>query len=155
MAGIGTTITRESFDRLNNELEEMKKQRSAVAQDIKEAREQGDLRENFAYHDAKNAQGMLLARIALLEGRLADATVMDPGATLDQVVIGAPVTVRRGGEERPRIYRIVTEDELDHVDNGATADSPIGEALLGKKVGDTVDVQGPNGPIAFEILEIG
>ena len=155
MAANGQTITRESYDRLSHELEDMKQQRAVVAQDIKEAREQGDLRENFAYHDAKNAQGILLARIALLEGRLGNANVMEGNAVLDQVVIGAPVTVRRGGEERTRTYRIVTEDELDHVDNGATADSPIGEALLGKKVGDKVDVQSPSGPIIFEIIEIG
>jgi len=155
MAEIGQTLTRESYERITNELEELKKQRAVVSKDIKEAREQGDLRENFAYHDAKNAQGLLEARIALLEARLADANVLEHGAQVDKVVIGLPVTVRRGGEDRTRVYVIVTEDELDHVDNGATADSPIGSALLGKSVGDQVEVQGPSGPILFEVLQIG
>lgn len=155
MAGTGQTLTRESYDRLNNELEDLKKQRAVVSQDIKEAREQGDLRENFAYHDAKNAQGLLEARIALVEGRLMDAQIMEAGETIDKVIIGIPVKVRRGGEDRIRVYTIVSEDELDQVDNGATADSAIGQALLGQKAGSKVEVQGPNGPIVFEILEIG
>ncbi len=155
MAATGQTLTRDSYERLKNELEELKKQRAVVSQDIKEAREQGDLRENFAYHDAKNAQGLLEARIALVEGRLMDAQVVEEGQVIDTVIIGVPVKVRRGGEDRIRTYTIVSEDELDQVENGATADSAIGSALLGQKAGTTVEVQGPNGPIAFEILEIG
>jgi transcription elongation factor GreA len=155
MAGIGQTLTREIYERLTHELNELKKQRAEVSEEIREAREQGDLRENFAYHDAKQRQGLLEARIGLLESRLEDATVLEAGASLEEVAIGTPVTVRRGNEERQRTYVIVTEDELDHVDNGATADSPIGSALIGKKVGDIVEVQGPAGPINFEILKIG
>lgn len=155
MAGFGQTLTRESYDRLSNELNELKKQRAEVSEEIREAREQGDLRENFAYHDAKNRQGILEARISLLESRLDDATVLEAGAAMDQVAIGMPVTVRRGNEEKTRTYVIVTEDELDHVDNGATADSAIGSALIGKKVGDNVEVEGPAGPINFEIIKIG
>ncbi len=154
MAAIGQTLTRESYDRLSSELNELKKQRAEVSDEIREAREQGDLRENFAYHDAKNRQGMLEARISLLESRLDDATVLEAGATLEQVAIGTSVTVKRGNEDRERIYVIVTEDELDSVDHGATADSPIGSALMGQRVGQTVKVEGPNGPINFEILKI-
>jgi len=154
MAGIGQTLTRESFERLSSELNELKKQRAEVSDEIREAREQGDLRENFAYHDAKNRQGILEARIALLESRLEDATVLEEGAALEQVAIGTSVTVRRGAEDRERVYVIVTEDELDSVNNGATADSQIGSALMGKRVGENVEVQGPNGPINFEILNI-
>ena len=155
MAGIGQTLTRDSFERLSGELNELKKQRAEVSEEIREAREQGDLRENFAYHDAKNRQGILEARISLLEARLDDATVLEEGAAPEQVAIGTTVIVRRGGEDRERTYVIVTEDELDQVDSGATADSPIGSALMGKRVGDNVEVQGPNGPINFEILKIG
>ena len=154
MAAIGQTLTRESFERLSGELNELKKQRAEVSDEIREAREQGDLRENFAYHDAKNRQGILEARIALLEGRLDGATVLEAGASVEQVAIGTTVTVKRGNEDRQRIYVIVTEDELGSVDNGATADSPIGSALMGKRVGETVEVEGPAGPINFEILNI-
>ena len=154
MAAIGQTLTSESYERLSSELNELKKQRAEVSDEIREAREQGDLRENFAYHDAKNRQGILEARIALLEGRLDGATVLQEGAALDQVAIGTSVTVKRGNEERERVYVIVTEDELDTVDHGATADSPIGSALMGHRVGETVEVEGPNGPINFEILKI-
>lgn len=154
MAAIGQTLTRESFERLSGELNELKKQRAEVSDEIREAREQGDLRENFAYHDAKNRQGILEARIALLEGRLDGATVLEAGASVEQVAIGTTVTVKRGNEDRQRIYMIVTEDELHSVDNGATADSPIGSALMGKRAGETVEVEGPAGPINFEILKI-
>jgi transcription elongation factor GreA len=154
MAGIEQRFSRSSYERLTQELEKLKGQRAKVVEDIKEAREQGDLRENFAYHDAKNAQGILEARIAGIEGRLANAVIVE-GEEGSEVMMGVPVTIYFKEQDRKRTYTIVTEEELDEVDGGASADSPIGVALLGKKVGDVVELEGPAGFTEVEVLSIG
>ena len=155
MAGIEQRFSRPSYERLTQELENLKSQRAQVVADIKEAREMGDLRENFAYHDAKNAQGILEARIAGVESRLANAVIVEGEEAAHEVVMGAPVKVHFVGTERTRNYIIVTEEELEEVEGGASADSPIGVALLGKKVGDVVELEGPNGTAKLEVLAIG
>jgi len=157
MASMQPRFTREGYDRLQQELESLKQQRNGVIDDIREAREQGDLKENFAYHDAKNAQGILEARIANLEARLEGAEIVEAGEGFDEVILGVPVTVRIEGAaaDDTRIYTIVSEEELDQVDNAASQESPIGTALLGKKVGDIAEVQGPRGEVRFEFVAIG
>lgn len=155
MAGIQQRITRASYDKLKHELEGLIGQRGGIIADIKEAREQGDLRENFAYHAAKDAQGMLEARIKSLEARLANSVVMEEGEVNEEVVLGIPVQVRNITSDTERTYIIVSSEELDDYDDAASADSPVGQALLGKKLGDVVGVQGPNGIVEFEILAIG
>ncbi len=157
MAATEPRFTRQGFERLQNELDSLKAQRAEIINDIKEAREQGDLKENHAYHHAKDMQGMQEARISALEMRLSGATILEDGALLDEVIQGVPVRVRvlDGGKER--IYTIVTPEELDDDDleGGASTDSPVGQALLGKKVGEVAEVQGPNGIVRFEVLQIG
>ena len=150
--------TRETYTRLQGELETLKTQRGEIREDIREAREQGDLRENFAYHAARDQQGMIEARIKSLEARLAGAKILEAGESSDEVVLGVAVTVRPAeakGDECNRVYTIVTEEELDAVEDAASEASPIGQALLGKKVGDTVEVQGPRGAVHFQIVSIG
>ncbi len=154
MAGIEQRFSRSSYERLVSDLENLKGQRAKIVQDIKEAREQGDLRENFAYHDAKNNQGILEARIAGIESRLADAVIVE-GNDNGEVMMGVPVKVHFKEQDRTRTYTIVTEEEVDEVDGGASADSPVGSALLGRKVGDVVDIEGPNGVVQIEVLSIG
>ncbi len=95
MASLQPRFTREGYERLKTELETLKARRSELISDIKEAREQGDLRENHAYHHAKDMQGMAEARINELERRLADAIVLEAGEICDEVVLGIPVTVRQ------------------------------------------------------------
>lgn len=155
MSQIGQRFSRSSYERLVQELENLKGQRSQVIEDIKEAREQGDLRENFAYHDAKNSQGILEARIAGIEERLANAVIVEGEDALDEVVMGVPVKVNFKDQNRTRIYTIVTEEELDDIEGSASADSPVGSALLGRKVGDVVELEGPNGFVQVEVLGIG
>jgi len=157
MASLQPRFTREGFDRLQNELESLKLQRAGVVEDIREAREQGDLKENFAYHDAKNAQGILEARISNLEERLEGAEIVEEGEGFDEVILGVPVTVRIEGaaEDDTRRYTIVSAEELDQVEDAASEESPVGVALIGRKVGDVVEVQGPRGEIRFEIVAIG
>ncbi|MBV9469686.1 MAG: transcription elongation factor GreA [Abitibacteriaceae bacterium] len=157
MAKTEAHFTREGYERLKQELEDLKTQRIEIRQEIKEAREQGDLRENFAYHAARETQGIIEARINSLESRLEDAVILEKGATLDSVVLGVPVTVRPVGDGAgdERVYTIVATEELEHVEDAASEESPIGQALLGKKVGDIAEVQGPRGIVRFEIVSIG
>ena len=160
MSNTEPRFTREGFDRLNTELETLKSRRADIINDIKEAREQGDLKENHAYHHAKDMQGMTEARIAELELRLSNATILEVGESVDEVIQGVPVRVRvldgaSAGKERT--YTIVTPEELDDddIEGGASADSPIGQALLGKKIGDIAEVVGPAGIVKFEVTHIG
>jgi transcription elongation factor GreA len=155
MAALQPRFTREGYERLQNELDSLKARRGEIINDIKEAREQGDLRENHAYHQAKETQGMVEARIGELEARLADAVVLEEGDLLDEVILGIPVTVKNLTSGQTRQYCIVSAEELDQVDNGASQDSPVGSALLGKKAGEIAEVQGPNGIVKFEVLSIG
>ena len=157
MAATQPRFTREGFTRLQNELDTLKAQRAEIINDIKEAREQGDLKENHAYHHAKDMQGMAEARIAALEARLSGAEILEEGALLDEVIQGVPVRVRVLELDKERTYTIVTPEELDDDDleGGASTDSPVGQALLGKKIGETAEVQGPNGIVRFEVLQIG
>jgi transcription elongation factor GreA len=155
MASLQPRFTREGYERLKTELESLKARRSELISDIKEAREQGDLRENHAYHHAKDMQGMAEARINELERRLADAIVLEAGESCDEVMLGIPVTVRQTDSGQTRSYTIVSPEELDEVDNGASEASPIGSALLGKKAGDVVQVEGPRGVLQFEIVSVG
>ena len=161
MAATEPRFTREGFDRLQGELDNLKSRRADIINDIKEAREQGDLKENHAHHHAKDMQGMTEARIAELEARLSGATILEAGESVDEVIQGIPVRVRvldsGASPGKERTYTIVTPEELDDDDleGGASADSPIGQALLGKKIGDIAEVQGPNGIVKFEVLHIG
>ena len=98
---------------------------------------------------------MAEARINELERRLADAIVLEAGESCDEVMLGIPVTVRQTDSGQTRSYTIVSPEELDEVDNGASEESPIGSALLGKKAGDVVQVEGPRGVLQFEIVSVG
>lgn len=155
MASLEARFTREAYEKVKSELDGLKAQRNEVRNDIKEAREQGDLRENFAYHQAKEAQGILEARITQLEARLDNAVILEEGEALDEVVLGVPVKVRQEDTQQERFYNIVSSEDVYTVDNGASEESPVGSALLGKRPGDVVEVQGPNGVVRFEILAIG
>lgn len=157
MAATEPRFTRAGFDRLQTELDRLKAQRSEIINDIKEAREQGDLKENHAYHHAKDMQGMAEARISELEKRLEGASILEAGESVDEVIQGLPIKVRVLETGKERIYTIVTPEELDddEIEGGASADSPVGQALLGKKIGDIAEVQGPNGIVKFEVLHIG
>jgi transcription elongation factor GreA len=155
MASIQPRFTREGYERLKTQLESLKARRGELIKDIAEAREQGDLRENHAYHHAKDMQGMVEAQIGELEQRLADPIILEPGAVVDEVTLGIPVTVKNHETGKTRVYTIVSPEELDEVDNAASEESPVGSALLGKKAGDVAEVEGPNGIVKMEILQIG
>ena len=154
MSALQAQFTREGYTRLQAELEDLKTQRVTIRQEIKEARELGDLKENAGYHAAREQQGMLEARISNLEERLEDALIVD-NISFDEVMLGVPVEVKNLDNGKTRFYTIVASEELEFTEGAASEESPIGQALLEKKVGDIAEVEGPNGIVKFEILRIG
>ena len=147
-------FTREGYEKLKEQLEELKTQRAIVRDEVKEARELGDLKENAGYHAARESQGIIEARISSLEKRLDDAVVVE-GGNFESVALGIPTKVKNLATGQERIYTVVGSEEIEFTDNAASEESPVGQVLLGKKVGDIAQVQGPNGVVQFEILSIG
>jgi len=154
-------FTREAYERLQAELDSLKQKRNEVRLDVKETREQGDLKENFAYHAAREQQGILEARIVGLESRLGSAEIIEPGAIMDEVVLGVPVTVQMqgapGSAPSERQYTIISPEEMEDftAEGAASSESVIGQALMGRKVGDTIEVESPRGTVRFQVLSVG
>ncbi|RYG68930.1 transcription elongation factor GreA [bacterium] len=151
MASLQAQFTREGFEKLKEQLEELKAQRIVIREEVKEARELGDLKENAGYHAARESQGIIEARITSLEQRLEDAVIVD-GGSFEEVVMGIPVRVKNLTSGAERTYTVVGSEEIEFTENAASEESPIGQAILGKKVGDVVDI---NGTVKMEILQIG
>ncbi|ABY92112.1 transcription elongation factor GreA [Thermoanaerobacter thermohydrosulfuricus] len=149
-------LTYEGLKKLEEELEYLKTvKRAEVAEKIKQARAFGDLSENSEYDEAKNEQAFIEGRIATLEAMLKNAKVIDEeDIKLDQVSIGCTVKVYDESYNEEVEYTIVGSAEADPMNNKISDESPIGKALLGKKVGDVVSVEVPAGIIKLKILEI-
>lgn len=149
-------VTKETLERLQAELQHMKSvERPAAAKAIAEAREKGDLRENAEYDAAKEAQGILEAKIKQLEGIIANARIVDE-STIDtsKVAILTKVTVTNLATNKKLTYQIVSEKEADLKAGKISVSSPIGKGLLGKAVGEVAAVQVPAGVVQFRIEEI-
>jgi transcription elongation factor GreA len=149
-------LTREGYDRLKNELEELKTtERQKVARQIAEAREKGDLSENAEYDAAKEAQGLLELKIKQMEEVMANARVINE-ADLDtsKVVILSTVQLKNIKVNKVVVYTLVSETEADLKAGKISINSPIGKGILGKSVGDKVEIQTPGGNLNFEILDI-
>ena len=156
MAIKSTTMSREGFNRLQEELEKLVTvRRKEVAEKLKEARSYGDLSENAEYDEAKNEQGMLEAQIADLEMTIANAVIVDDNSiNLDEVGIGSMVKLKDFELDEIIEYQIVGSTESDP-DNGKISDeSPIGKACLKKHVGEVFEVECPAGTLTFEVLDI-
>jgi transcription elongation factor GreA len=140
-------LTPEGLEKLKGEIEYLSTdKRREVAERIKEAREFGDISENSEYDDAKNEQAMLEARIAQLEDKLRAASVIDASElTSDVVRVGSVVSVSDEDKGRSLDYTIVGSTEADPRQNRLSNESPVGKALVGRKKGDVVSVQLPNG----------
>jgi len=149
-------VTAETLEQMKVELQRMKGvERPAASRAIAEAREKGDLKENAEYDAAKEAQGMLEAKIALLESQVASARVVDE-STIDtsKVSILTKVKVINLSTKKEMTYKIVSEKEADLKAGKISITSPIGKGLLGKKVGDVAEVQAPAGVIIYKIEDI-
>jgi len=136
------------------ELERLKAERPKVIDAIEEARAHGDLSENAEYHAAKERQGQIEAMIGDLEDRLSRAVVIDPRTLSgDKVVFGATVGLV-DDEDRPVTYQIVGQTEADAKSSKISYNSPLGRALIGRKVGDEIEVTVPSGDRFYVITKI-
>ncbi len=149
-------LSQEGYDKLRSELDELKTSgRREAARAIAEAREKGDLSENAEYDAAKDAQGFLEARINELEKVLSNSRVLD-ASKLDtsKVVVFSKVDVTNLKTKKDMQFTLVSESEADMKTKKISVTSPIGSALLGKEVGDTVEVNTPGGKLQFKVLKI-
>lgn len=151
-----TYYTEEGLKKLKDELHEMKTvQRPSISQQIADARDKGDLSENAEYDAAKEAQGLLEAKIAKLEGVIANARIIDDSEIDNsKVYILSTVKIKNVSNGMEMQYTLVAENEADLKAKKISVESPIGKGLLGKEVGDIADVQTPNGVMKFEVVEI-
>lgn len=156
MAIKSTTMSREGFNRLQEELENLVTiRRKEVAEKLKEARSYGDLSENAEYDEAKNEQGLLEAQIADLEMIIANAVIVDDDSiNLDEVGIGSLVKLKDFDLEEIIEYQIVGSTESDPDAGKISDESPIGKAALKKRVGDVFEVEAPMGTLKFEVIDI-
>ena len=156
MAGINY-LSQEGYDKLKTELEELKTTgRLDVAKAIAEAREKGDLSENAEYDAAKEAQGLLELKINELEKVMASARILDQ-STIDtsKVTVFTKVTIKNVKTKKDMTYQLVSESEADLKAKKISVSSPMGQALLGKKVGEIAEVITPNGAsIPFKVENI-
>ena len=149
-------MTKESFEALQEELKRrIREDRPQVIQDIAEARAHGDLSENAEYDAAKHRQGFIEGRIQELKDKLARAYVVDlSNLKPDKVVFGATVTLYDTTTDEEVTYRIVGEDEADIKLGMMSCTSPVGKALIGHRLDDTVRVKVPSGLKEYEIIDI-
>jgi len=149
-------LSQEGYDNLKTELNTLKSvDRPRIINQIAEARDKGDLSENAEYDAAKEAQGLLEARIAKLENDVANARVLDE-ADMDTSTVHllTKVTIKNTENSTEMTYAIVSETEADLAAKKISATSPIGKGLLGKSVGEIADIEVPNGIMHFEIIKI-
>ena len=155
MATEKTYLTREGEYELRQELRQLiETRRPALAQKLKEAVAQGDLKENADYHDAKEQLGFIEGRVQHIENILQTAIIVDEGGPGDEVRIGSTVIIQEDGMEENEEYRIVGSAEANPRDRKISQKSPIGSALLGKQKGSKVKVRTPDGDIKFRIVDI-
>ncbi len=149
-------MTREAYERKKRELDQMQNEEMAkIAEKIAAARDEGDLKENAEYHAQREAQGMLQAKINRLRDQLARARIVDPDQIpRDEVAFGATVVVKDLDLDEVEEMTLVGAGDEDYDAGKYLITSPVGQGLLGKKVGETVEIPVPRGTLRFEILEI-
>jgi transcription elongation factor GreA len=154
--GTVTYITEEGLRKMKEELERMTKiERPAISKAIGEAIEKGDISENAEYDAAKDAQGMLEAKIAVLSSKIASARIIDESKIdTSSVQMLNKVTIRNKTNNATMQYTIVSEPEADLKQGKISIQTPIAKGLMGKKLGDVVEIQVPSGKMQFEIVDI-
>ncbi len=151
-----TLLTQAGYEKMKAEVEVLRSVgRKEAAAAIAEAREKGDLSENAEYDAAKDAQGLLEAKIADLEGKLGNARIIDESQLDDsKVSVLSTVTIENVKLKKQVTYKLVPESEADLKSGKISVNSPVGQGLLGKEVGDLAYVSTPNGNIEFKVLKI-
>jgi transcription elongation factor GreA len=150
-------MTPDGLKKIEDELDHLKSvRRREIAEKIKAALAFGDISENAEYDEAKNEQAELEKRIMKLEGIVGNAVLIDESEIKkDEVSVGSMVTVKDIEFDEVMEYAIVGPTEADPYENKISNESPVGKALLGKRVGETVEVQVPDGFAKFQIIKIG
>jgi transcription elongation factor GreA len=147
-------MLKEGYEKLTAELKRLKTERPLIVDAIEEARAHGDLSENAEYHAAKEQQGQNEATIADIEGKLSRAQIIDPkDLSGDKIVFGATVTLL-DEDDKPIRYQIVSETEADASKGRISYNSPIGRALIGRKVDEEVEVSVPAGDRYYLVSKI-
>lgn len=149
-------LTKEGYEKLRSELEELQtRERPKVVDAIARAREFGDLSENAEYHAAKERQMQLERRIADIHEKLTRSEIIDDAQIpADQAYLGATVKLQDRNNDTEVSYMLVSTDEADFSENKISTESPIGKAMLGKRVGEIIEATVPVGKLEFEILDI-
>lgn len=147
-------LTKEGYEELKQELDSLKqKLMYEISQRIKEARELGDLAENTEYDEAKNEQGRIGSRIAELEQILNNSEIIE-NTDSSQISVGSWVLIKNLNTGEERSVRLVNPQEADVFSNKISVDSPVGRALLGRRVGEVVKLKAPSGSVRYEIVGI-
>ena len=156
MSEKGFLLTKEGYKKLEEELDYLKTiRRKEVADKIKVARGFGDLSENAEYDAAKEAQGILEAKIAQLKGLIANARLIDESQLRSDVVqIMSKVTIKNVKNNMVMSYTLVSDSEANLRENKIAVSTPIAKGLMGKKVGDVVDIKVPSGIVSYQVEEI-
>jgi len=148
-------ISREGFLRLDKELARLKKERPEIIEAIKNAREEGDLKENAGYEAARERQSILEARIGYLESRIAQLNIIELDTLSgNKAIFGATVTVEDVESGERKTFTLLGPDEADYASGSISVHSPVGSAMLGKEVGDEIIVEAPRGRLNYEIVDI-
>ncbi|MEX0662338.1 MAG: transcription elongation factor GreA [Balneolaceae bacterium] len=149
-------LSKEGYEKLDKELRDLKTRgRREIAEEISEARAKGDLSENAEYDAAKEAQGHLESRIAELENTLAISTIIDEkNIDTSKVYLFSTITILNKKTNKEMQYSLVSKDEADFKAGKISVESPIGQAILGKEIGDVVEVNVPAGILELEIKNI-
>ena len=149
-------MTRQGYNKIKAEVEQLENEEMPIiAQRIADARAEGDLSENAEYHGARESQGMLQAKINFLKDKLARASIIDTSKLpQDEVAFGATVTVKDLDFDDEEVFTLVGEGEEDYDSGKILCTSPIGEGLLGKKIGEVAEIVAPKGTIKFEIVAL-
>ena len=148
-------LTLNGFEYLNEELKYLKSiERPNIIKAIAEAREHGDLSENAEYHAAREKQSFVEGRIKELEGIISLAEVIDPKKLSGSIKFSATVSIIDEDSEEAKVYQIVGEPEANIENNKLNVKSPLARALIGKEVGDSVEVKSPGGTKNYEIINI-
>ena len=149
--------TEEGLEKLKSTLDQLKTvERSSIAIQISEARDKGDLSENAEYDAAKEAQGLLEAKIAKMESEFSKARILDESQIdRSKVLIMSVVTIKNVSNGAKRTYSIMPESEADLKTKKISISSPIAKGLLGLKIGNIAEIEVPNGLMKFEIVDIG
>ncbi|OHA34513.1 MAG: transcription elongation factor GreA [Candidatus Taylorbacteria bacterium RIFCSPLOWO2_01_FULL_45_15b] len=147
-------LTKEKFNELSAELDHLRKtKRKEVAEELEYAKSMGDLSENAEYHEAREAQASVEERISKLENILKNATIMEHHHT-EAVGIGSSVKVEKGGDGKIYAFEMVGSEEVDVTQGKLSIHSPLGQAMLGKKKGETFSFVSPKGAMKYKIVDL-